>query len=82
MGTCYKKVLLVLLLYTDIVLSSRRSLNKSPATTAATKEDEIERKITLATEGFTTTKFCELVLKDRDRLSKENALTNLIILLQ
>jgi hypothetical protein len=57
------------------VLSSRRSLNKSPATTAATKEDEIERKITLATEGFTTTKFCELVLKDRDRLSKENALT-------
>jgi hypothetical protein len=57
------------------VLSSRRSLNKSPATTAATKEDEIERKITLATEGFTTTKFCELILKDRDRLSKENALT-------
>jgi hypothetical protein len=58
------------------VLSSRRSLNKSPATTAATKEEDgIERKITLATEGFTTTKFCELVLKDRDRLSKENALT-------
>ena len=34
-----------------------------------------DRKITLATEGFTTRKFCELVLKDRNRLSKENALT-------
>ena len=35
----------------------------------------LERKITLATEGFTTHRFCELVLKDRSRLSKENALT-------
>jgi integrase/recombinase XerD len=35
----------------------------------------LERKITLATEGFTTRKFCELILKDRNRLSKENALT-------
>jgi hypothetical protein len=35
----------------------------------------LERKIFLATEGFTTHKFCELVLKDRSRLSKENALT-------
>jgi hypothetical protein len=35
----------------------------------------LERKISLATEGFTTHKFCELVLKDRRRLSKENALT-------
>ena len=35
----------------------------------------IERKIALATEGFTTHKFCELVLKDRNRLSEENALT-------
>ena len=33
----------------------------------------LERKITLATEGFTT-KFCELILRDRNRLSKENAL--------
>ncbi len=31
--------------------------------------------MTIATEGFTTCKFCELVLKDRSRLSKENALT-------
>jgi integrase/recombinase XerD len=35
---------------------------------------DIDRKISLATEGFTT-KFCESVLKDRNRLSKENALT-------
>jgi hypothetical protein len=35
----------------------------------------LERKIALATEGFTSRKFCELVLKDRNSLSKENALT-------
>ena len=43
-------------------------------TTADKKEDlELDRKITLATEGFTG-KFCESVLMDRSRLSKENAL--------
>ena len=37
--------------------------------------DEIlQRKITIATEGFTG-KFPELILKDRHRLSKENAMT-------
>jgi hypothetical protein len=35
----------------------------------------LERKITLATEGFTASRFCELILRDRNRLSKENALT-------
>jgi uncharacterized protein YihD (DUF1040 family) len=51
-------------------------LSAASATTQITKEDfEIERKITLATEGFTTIKFCELTLRDRSRLSKENALT-------
>src|SRR5919198_1213499 len=35
----------------------------------------LERKITLATEGFTTDRFCELVLRDRNRLSEENVLT-------
>jgi integrase len=34
----------------------------------------VERKITLATEGFTTDRFCELILRDRNRLSKENVL--------
>jgi hypothetical protein len=43
-------------------------------TTADKKEDsELDRKITLATEGFTL-KFCESLLRDRSRLSKENAL--------
>ena len=40
--------------------------------------DEIlDRKITLPTEGFTTTSsvFCENTLRDRTKLSKENALT-------
>ena len=32
------------------------------------------RKITLTTEGFTTRKFCELILKDTSRLSKANVL--------
>ena len=40
------------------------------------KQDlELDRKITLATEGFMTNKFCELILRDRNRLSNENALT-------
>jgi integrase/ribosomal protein L40E len=56
------------------VLSSSGANNK--------KDDDlflqqlVERKIELAIEGFSTThKFCELVLRDRERLSKENALT-------
>jgi hypothetical protein len=51
-------------------------LSVASATTTTTKEDfEVQRKITLATEGFTTTKFCELILRDRSMLSKESALT-------
>ncbi len=34
----------------------------------------LERKIFLTTENFTTDSFCKMVLKDRSRLSKENAL--------
>jgi hypothetical protein len=41
---------------------------------AADDHEELERKISLATEGFTM-KFCEALLKDRNRLSKENSLT-------
>jgi hypothetical protein len=33
-----------------------------------------KRKITLATGDFTTSRFCEPILRDRSRLSKENAL--------
>jgi hypothetical protein len=47
---------------------------QSTTTTAVAQEAALlERKIALATEGFTT-KFCELVLKDRNRMSQENAL--------
>src|SRR5215472_17250387 len=36
---------------------------------------ELDRKIALVTEGFATTKYCELILRDRTRLSKKNTLT-------
>jgi hypothetical protein len=37
---------------------------------------ELNRKIALVTEGFSTAnKYCKLVLSDRNRLSKENAST-------
>ena len=58
-----------------------RRLNKAVvkilASSSSRNETSLEsdRMITLATEGFTTNKFCELVLRDRNRLSKENALT-------
>ena len=38
-------------------------------------DKELDRKITLVTEGFTTTKYRELILRDRTRLSKKNTLT-------
>jgi uncharacterized protein YihD (DUF1040 family) len=56
--------------------NSKSSVIETESTTATKDEGlEIQRKITLATEGFTTSKFCELVLRDRSRLSGENALT-------
>ncbi|MFL6381192.1 MAG: hypothetical protein ACJ72S_07875, partial [Nitrososphaeraceae archaeon] len=39
------------------------------------EEQLLQRKITLATEGFATIKYPEKVLQDRNRLSQENALT-------
>jgi integrase len=35
----------------------------------------LEKKIRTAIEGFGTSRFCELILRDRNRLSKDNALT-------
>ena len=37
--------------------------------------NELNRKVALATECFTTSKASELILKDRTRLSEKNALT-------
>jgi hypothetical protein len=41
---------------------------------AATAASRIRQKDYLGTEGFTTNKFCELILRDRNRLSKENTM--------
>ncbi|MFZ0327483.1 MAG: hypothetical protein WBP64_07245 [Nitrososphaeraceae archaeon] len=52
------------------------------AKTSVLEIEIVERKINLATEGFTR-KFCEGPLKDRTRLSKENTLTiseNIIVM--
>ncbi|MFL6456252.1 MAG: hypothetical protein ACJ71G_04705, partial [Nitrososphaeraceae archaeon] len=57
--------------------SIAKILTQSSASSSPPVVDDIQlqSKIALATEGFTTDRFCELVLRDRDRLSKENALT-------
>jgi integrase/recombinase XerD len=47
-----------------------------PAQASSKNDNELlEKKISTAIEGFGTTRFCELILRDRNRLSKENALT-------
>jgi integrase/recombinase XerD len=47
-----------------------------PAQASSKNGNELlEKKISTAIEGFGTTRFCELILRDRNRLSKENALT-------
>ena len=57
----------------------RRSNNSVAEILSLTGYDKqlalIDRKITMATEGFITDRFCELVLKGRSRLSNENVLT-------
>ena len=65
----------------SISLTADTSATKVHSSSPSIRNDNVhddallERKITLATEGFTTRKFCELVLRDRSRLSNENALT-------
>ena len=61
----------------------RRSLSPSPSNNNHNSNNNndlsltttLEKKINLVIEGFNTDKFCEMVLRDRNRLSKENALT-------
>ena len=65
--------------------SITETLSSAGSAALSSKEDlELQRKITIATEGFGTTKFCELIQRDRTRISKENALTvsNYIIAMQ
>src|SRR5947199_216128 len=55
-----------------------RSRSPSQTVLASGRTDDdllLDRKIGIATEGFTTSKSCELILRDRNRMSKENALT-------
>src|SRR5919202_5138627 len=52
---------------------SNKSLETALAPVAT--NHELNRKIALATECFTTSKTSELILKDRTRLCEENALT-------
>src|SRR5919198_42486 len=63
--------------HTDMVRRSNKSVAEIVSSTGGNGNDMIllDGKITMATEGFTTERFCELVLKDRSRLSRENALT-------
>ena len=60
-----------------MVRRSNKSVAQIVSSTGGNGNDMIllDGKITMATEGFTTERFCELVLKDRSRLSRENALT-------
>jgi hypothetical protein len=46
----------------------------SPLAAAASHKDRLRGK-SLPTEGFMTTKFCELILRDGSMLSKGDALT-------
>ena len=57
--------------------SIAESLTPPRQAQGASKNDNelLEKKISTAAEGFGTTRFCELILRDRNRLSKENALT-------
>ena len=61
-------------------LSADTTINVHASSQSSMRNDnihdiELDKKIVIATEGFTTRKFCELVLRNRSRLSKENALT-------
>jgi hypothetical protein len=58
---------------TEGLLIPSTTTTSSP--TAAGDDILLERKIALATEGFSRYKFCQQILKDRSRLSKVNALT-------
>jgi hypothetical protein len=54
-------------MYKEGVTMSKHSLSLSSTSSLSNKSEDlgIDRKITLATERFTTNKFCELVLRDR-----------------
>jgi hypothetical protein len=66
-------ILRVLYMYSRMGRRSNKSLEIALAPIVS--NIELDRKITLATECFTTSKGSELILRDRTRLSEQNALT-------
>src|SRR5436309_8995958 len=79
MARCSKKSV-VEILNTPSISSTAVNTHASSSSSlfindAVVDDVTFDGKVIRATEGFTTDKFCELVLKDRSRLSKENALT-------
>jgi integrase/recombinase XerD len=50
-------------------------VRSSPSQVSSKNNNELEKKINAAVQSFDTNMFCELILRDRNRLSKENALT-------
>jgi hypothetical protein len=69
-------------------LKQKRTTLTTTTTTTAVEIKEVKdleiienRKIVLATEGFTTNKFCELLLKDRDSLCTSYNNTRLYLVL-
>jgi integrase len=52
---------------------SLNSITSVATSSSISEESSLEQRIILATEGFTN-KFCESILRDRGRLSKENAM--------
>jgi len=53
--------------------SKTKAIPKATVIIPPSPNETLNRKITLATEGFTA-KFCENALKDRNRISEENSL--------
>jgi hypothetical protein len=56
---------------------SKKSITELLLAQGSSKNDNelLEEKINTVAEGFATTMFCELILRDKNRLSRENALT-------
>jgi hypothetical protein len=50
-------------------------LTQSAAGSPVDDNIQLQKKIDSATEGFATDRFCELALRDRNRISEENAST-------
>jgi integrase len=74
----YKVLLTVVERHHAMARRSNKSIAEllAPSQMSSKNDNELlEKKINAAVEGFGTNRFCELILRDRNRLSKENTLT-------